>query len=99
MNFRRFFAVFKARSIEFFRDKSSLSWNLVFPVLLLIGFSVIFSGDGRSAYKIGLLETQVSSQSTAQVAVKKLRFIDFINYSDVVLAKEKLGRHSIDLFN
>jgi ABC-type multidrug transport system permease subunit len=97
MNFKRFFAVFKARSIEFFRDRSSLGWNLFFPVLLLIGFSFIFSGDGRSAYKIGLLETQQQTQNPAQPALKAVRFIDFINYSELSLAKAKLSRHSIDL--
>ncbi len=97
MNFKRFFAVFKARSIEFFRDKSSLGWNLFFPVLLLIGFSFVFSGDGRSAYKIGLLETPEHVQGTALMTLKELRFIDFINYSDLDLAKEKLSQHSIDL--
>jgi len=97
MNLKRFYAVFKARSIEFFRDRSSLGWNLFFPVLLLIGFSFIFSGDGRSAYKIGLLETQEQTKNIAQQALKDLRFIDFINYSDLSLAKAKLSRHSIDL--
>jgi len=97
MNFKRFFAVFKARSIEFFRDRSSLGWNLFFPVLLLIGFSFIFSGDERSAYKIGLLETEQKTQNTALLALKELRFIDFINYSDLALAKAKLSQHSLDL--
>ncbi len=97
MNFKRFFAVFKARSIEFFRDKSSLGWNLFFPVLLLIGFSFVFSGDGRSVYKIGLLETPEHAQGTALMTLKELRFITFINYSDLDLAKEKLSQHSIDL--
>ncbi|WP_019026313.1 ABC transporter permease [Colwellia piezophila] len=97
MNFKRFIAVFKARNIEFFRDKSSLGWNLFFPVLLLVGFSFIFSGEGRSAYKIGLLAGQEHSESQAQVTLKKIRFIDFIDYSDLELAKEKLSRHSLDL--
>ena len=74
MNIKRFFAVFKARNIEFFRDKSSLGWNLFFPVLLLIGFSFIFSGDGRSAYKVGIVDasptsiTQSSYQSSNQLS-------------------------------
>ena len=42
MNFSRFFAVFKARNIEFFRDRSSLGWNLIFPVLMLVGLSFVF---------------------------------------------------------
>jgi ABC-2 type transport system permease protein len=46
MNFKRFFAVVKARNIEFFRDRSSLGWNLFFPILMLAGLSFVFSGDG-----------------------------------------------------
>ena len=101
MNFKRFFAVFKARNIEFFRDRSSLGWNLIFPILLLVGFSFIFSGDGRPAYKIGLLVeqeyTQQNSENEAQKALTQLRFIDFITYDDLALAKAKLSRHSLDL--
>lgn len=101
MNFKRFFAVFKARNIEFFRDRSSLGWNLIFPILLLVGFSFIFSGDGRPAYKIGLLVEQENIQQkndkAAQTALTQLRFIDFINYDDLALAKAKLSRHSLDL--
>mgnify|MGYP003385081983 FL=1 len=101
MNFKRFFAVFKARNIEFFRDRSSLGWNLIFPILLLVGFSFIFSGDGRPAYKIGLLVEQENIQqkndNAAQTALTQLRFIDFINYDDLALAKAKLSRHSLDL--
>ncbi|KGJ87127.1 ABC transporter permease [Colwellia psychrerythraea] len=101
MNFKRFFAVFKARNIEFFRDRSSLGWNLIFPILLLVGFSFIFSGDGRPAYKIGLLveqeNTQQINESKAEKALTQLRFIDFIIYNDLALAKAKLSRHSLDL--
>jgi len=98
MNIKRFFAVFKARNIEFFRDKSSLGWNLFFPVLLLVGFSFIFSGDGRSAYKVGWVEETKETQSkTRQNSFKDTRFIDFIDYEDIETAKGKLSRHTIDL--
>jgi ABC-type multidrug transport system permease subunit len=101
MNLKRFFAVFKARNIEFFRDKSSLGWNLIFPVLLLIGFSFIFSGDGRSAYKVGVtnIKTEYATHAKEkQEAFKSIRFIDFITYESVEEAKNKLSRHTIDLF-
>lgn len=98
MNIKRFFAVFKARNIEFFRDKSSLGWNLFFPVLLLVGFSFIFSGDGRSAYKVGWISQSHSTQDTTDKDIfKNTRFIDFINYDDLEVAKGKLSRHTIDL--
>jgi ABC-2 type transport system permease protein len=97
MIFKRFFAVFKARNIEFFRDRSALGWNLIFPVLLLVGFSFIFSGDGRPAYKIGLLIEPGQNESAAQITLRQLRFINFIEYSDLNTAKEKISRHSLDL--
>jgi ABC-type multidrug transport system permease subunit len=100
MNLKRFFAVFKARNIEFFRDKSSLGWNLFFPVLLLVGFSFIFSGDGRSAYKVGLVNEAVTSTNSSidkQGAFKNIRFIDYINYDSTEAAKSKLSRHTIDM--
>jgi ABC-type multidrug transport system permease subunit len=98
MNLKRFFAVFKARNIEFFRDKSSLGWNLAFPVLLLLGFSFIFSGDGRSAYKVGIVESDLASNiMTTESEIRQTRFIDFIEYKNIESAKEKLSRHTIDL--
>lgn len=98
MNIKRFFAVFKARNIEFFRDRSSLSWNLAFPILLLVGFSIIFSGDERSAYKVGIISQDSQEQGKSNTSLfTNTRFIDFINYQDALLAKAKLSQHSIDL--
>lgn len=100
MNIKRFYAVFKARNIEFFRDRSSLGWNLIFPVLLLIGFSIIFSGDGRPAYKVGIINSVTEGMAqaeSAQDSFKNIRFIDYINYDTVELANKKLSHHTIDL--
>lgn len=94
INFKRFFAVFKARNIEFFRDKSSLGWNILFPVLLLVGFSFIFSGEGRALYKIGI-HGQPSEQ-VVQSGFLETRFIEFIDYQAMDKAKDKLTRHNID---
>ena len=34
---RRFLAVLKARNLEFLRDRAALGWNIVLPVLIVIG--------------------------------------------------------------
>jgi len=94
---KRFFAVVKARNIEFFRDRSSLGWNLMFPVLLLIGFSFIFSGNGRSAYKIGIIEQAQTEQQANKDDFLKTKYIDFIHYQSTDKAQLKLSQHSIDL--
>ncbi len=92
INFNRFFAVFKARNIEFFRDKASLGWNILFPVLLLVGFSFVFSGENKAVYKVGTINV---AESTSSFLATK--YIEFISYQDIEQAKAKLTRHSIDL--
>ncbi|UUO22670.1 ABC transporter permease [Colwellia sp. M166] len=92
MNFSRFFAVVKARNIEFFRDRSSLGWNLLFPILMLIGLSFVFSGDGRAVYKVGVLNLAQSQSSFLET-----KYISFIDYQEQALGEVKLEQHSIDL--
>jgi len=92
MNFKRFIAVVKARNLEFFRDKSSLGWNVFFPVLILAGLSFVFSGDGRGQYKIGVIN--LSEVNSAFIDTKH---IDFVDYKSTTLAKTKLEHHAIDL--
>ncbi len=91
MNFRRFFAVIKARNIEFFRDRSSLGWNLLFPILMLAGLSFVFSGDGKAVYKVGVVNI-----GTVQSTFMETRYVDFIGYEDKTLASLKLEQHAID---
>jgi ABC-type multidrug transport system permease subunit len=89
--FKRFLAVLTARNLEFFRDRSALGWNLLFPVLLVIGFAVIFNNDNPSLYKfgyVGNLQDQPISQ---------YKHIEFIRYEDKQLAIQKLNQHKIDL--
>ncbi len=92
MNFSRFFAVVKARNIEFFRDRSSLGWNLLFPILMLVGLSFVFSGDGRAMYKVGVLNLAQSQSSFLET-----KYLSFIDYQQTASAKVKLEQHSIDL--
>ncbi|WP_448568609.1 ABC transporter permease [Thalassotalea ganghwensis] len=92
MNISRFWAVVKARNIEFFRDKSSLSWSLLFPILLLVAMSLVFSGDGKAQYKIGVINlSSVDSQFI------ETRYIDFVDYQTIDKAQAKLSQHAVDL--
>ncbi len=52
---RRFLAVLHARNLEFFRDRASLGWNFIFPMLMVIGFSIIFSNGDRDRFKVGIV--------------------------------------------
>lgn len=92
MNFKRFLAVVKARNIEFFRDKSSLGWSLIFPAILIVGMSFVFSGDGKSVYKVGVLKLDKQQSEFLET-----KFVDFVNYENIDEATTKLSQHSLDM--
>lgn len=52
---RRLRAATWARSLEFIRDKSAVGWNVIFPVLLVLGLAYVFSGPGQPMFKVGVL--------------------------------------------
>lgn len=89
---KRFYAILKARNLEFFRDKSSLAWSMAFPVLLLVGFSIVFSGDGKDIYKVGVLNNPDKPATFLQT-----KYIEFVDYTDAELALGKVRQHKLDL--
>jgi ABC-2 type transport system permease protein len=94
MNIRRILAVVVARNREFYRDKAGLGWNLVMPVVIVLGFAFIFSNPDQDLYKVGVLGTPATGQ---QIAFLDLRYIRFIPQEDEVLAVDKVRNHRVDL--
>lgn len=101
-SWKRIFAVFKARNLEFFRDKGSLSWSLLMPMLIIIAISAAFGGDGKPAYKVGVMSAlpeseQLLTAASGQVEFFNLKHIEFVVYEDLAEAQEKVQRHGVDL--
>ncbi|MCH9026039.1 MAG: ABC transporter permease [Proteobacteria bacterium] len=92
----RILAILHARNIEFLRDRSALGWNILLPVLLVVGMGVIFSGDGRSMFKVAVLQ-QSKVIDLAAHPFLQTRFIDFYAVSDLDDALAKLSRHQMDM--
>ena len=88
---RRFIAVFRARLPEFYRDKASLTWNILMPLFLIAGFAFVFSDEPETLFKVGVFgeSTHTPFLETAQVR--------FIEIDDLAEALEKLRRHQYDL--
>lgn len=91
---KRLLAVFVARNREFLRDKSTLTWNLLFPFLLLVGFYYAF-GQAQPLYKIGVLSEQ--DAYLAKPDFFSLQHLQTIPYPNLEAALEKLNRQRIDL--
>lgn len=89
---KNFLALFLARNREFYRDKGSLAWSLLFPLILIFGLSFALSND-RYVYKIGVL----GDVPQAQGWLKDVPYLDIVPYSDRELALRRLTRHQLDL--
>ncbi len=87
---RRFLSVLHARNIEFVRDRSALSWGILFPLLLMLGFALIFDSGDQNLYKVGVV-------GEGQHTFLESRYIQFIPFDDQPSAITKVARHQIDL--
>ena len=99
MSFKRFLALFHTRNKEFLRDRSSLSWNILMPVLIVAGFSFAFSGDIGKEFKIAVLNASTATaQSKTFINLKHIEFYSVGNVeSEVKRVIKKVQRHQVDM--
>ena len=73
---RRVRATLYARSLEFIRDRSSLGWNLILPVILVFGLAFVFSGDGQPLFKVAIVyETAPQSAESNEIDTSLHEFL------------------------
>ena len=93
---QRIYAIFLSRNREFLRDRGTLAWNLLLPIVLMFGLSFAFSGDGRDQYTVGVLQ-QAAELDLEQHPFLATRFINFVAISEEDVAFRKVERHQLDL--
>ncbi len=92
---RRFLAVLHARNLEFIRDKSSMGWNLLLPILLVFGLSMVFSYE-RPMYQVGVLSLDEELSEDLHPFLET-RYVDFFVVQDEGEAIRRLSRHQMDM--
>lgn len=92
---KRIFAIFRARNLEFVRDRGTMAWNFILPVMLMLGLSFIFSAD-RPVYTVGVLQSASGIDVSAHPFLET-RFIDFVVIEDEETGFSRIARHQLDL--
>ena len=87
---KRFLAILHARNLEFMRDRAALSWGLIFPTALMMGFALLFSNGDQELYKVGIA-------GKFNHPFLQSRHIKFIPVEDLEKAIVKVERHQLDL--
>lgn len=101
---RKFSAIFKARTMEFVRDRGTFFWNLLFPVVLVFGFAFAFSGQDQTLFTVGII-----GEPADDLAFLEIEQIEFVRYgtenseagSSTDLSAEqvveRVRRHQLDM--
>jgi ABC-2 type transport system permease protein len=93
---RRIIAVFVARNREFYRDRAGLGWNILMPILMVLGFAFVFSGEPSDQLKIGVVTSDGTLPHSA-TGFLTLRYLTLVPLSDPAPAIPKVERHQLDL--
>ena len=91
----RIYALFVARNIEFFRDRSALAWSLLLPVLIIFVFAYAFTDDNPEKFKVGVVAGAAPGEAAARFL--DTRFVHFIAFDEVAAYLLKVERHQVDL--
>jgi ABC-2 type transport system permease protein len=92
---KRLWAMTWARSLEFLRDKSALSWNLLAPLVMVAGIAFVFSGPGQPLFKVAVIaNAPLTGELHPFLAVPHIQFYAETD-RDATLAK--VQRHRVDM--
>jgi ABC-type multidrug transport system permease subunit len=94
---KRFWAVFKARNLEFFRDRSTFIFNLAMPIVLVFGFAFAFPAGGGTTYKIGAVGSPPAAGSPADAAFLHYDHLQFVPYDSLAAPLDRLAHHQLDM--
>ena len=91
---RPLLSVLHARNLEFLRDRSTLIFTLLLPVMLVIGMGFVFGGPERPLFKVGVLAPRIDR---AAHPLLRERFVEFVSLPQQSQALQKLTHQQVDL--
>ncbi len=96
-HFTTVWAMTKAFTFRYFRDKVALFFTFVFPLVFLLVFGTIFGGSDGPNFKVAVInksQTEFAIGFVEQAKEDKVFTIE--ETTDFEMAKEKLGRGEVD---
>lgn len=91
---QKFWALFAARNMEFYRDRAALSWAFIFPLLIIVGCALAFSRPDDSILNLGL---EGAAQDYAALSLPQQRYVKTTIFEDRTTALDHIRHHQVDL--
>jgi len=91
---KRLLAVWHARNLEFVRDRPTMIFTLLLPLMLVVGMSFVLGGPERAIFKVGVIGNSIDK--TAHPFLRE-RFVDFVPVNAESDGLRKVTHQQIDL--
>ena len=91
---RRLLSILHARNLEFLRDRGTLLFTTLLPLMLVVGMSFVFGGPERPLFKVGVVTTRLDTQAHEFL---RERYVEFVAEPDEATGLQKLTHQQIDL--
>ncbi len=91
---KRMLSVLHARNLEFLRDRGTLLFTTLLPLMLVIGMGFVFGGPERALFKVGVVTAHIDTQADAFL---RERYVQFVPEPDEGTGLHKLTHQQIDL--
>jgi ABC-2 type transport system permease protein len=91
---KRLAAVWHARNLEFVRDRSTMIFTLLLPLMLVVAMGFMFGGKDRPLFKIGVLATSIDKQAHPFL---RERYVEFVPIASQAEGIQKVTHQQIDL--
>jgi len=91
---RRLLSILHARNLEFLRDRGTLLFTTVLPLMLVIGMGLVFGGPERPLFKVGVVTAHIDKQAHEFL---RERYVEFVAEPDEPTGLHKLTHQQIDL--
>ena len=91
---KRLAAVWHARNLEFVRDRSTMLFTLLLPVMLVTGMGLVFGGKQRPLFKVGVLAAAIDAQAHPFL---RERYVEFVPVASEAQGLQKVTHQQIDL--
>lgn len=96
---KRLWQLFVARNKEFYRDRGSMAWNMLFPILIIGGFAFAYGGKPKPLFSIGVVERgEITVEKNPLSKWKYAKLVKIASDEEsLAKAKMKVSRHQLDL--
>jgi ABC-type multidrug transport system permease subunit len=94
---KRLLTVWHARNLEFVRDRSTLIFTLLLPVMLIVGMGFVFGGPERPLFKVGVITADPRPIDKNAHPFLQERFVDFVPISGEADGVRKVTHQAVDL--